>query len=126
MKTFGERLRVLRNSTGKSQKEFGKIFNLSESTIGMYERNERKPDYGTLEKLANHFSKTTDYLLYGKDKAGIDSDEKGFQEFLNDPNLGLWFKELKDSPEEQVDELRKIWEIIKSRETGRMPGDRQK
>jgi transcriptional regulator with XRE-family HTH domain len=80
MNTFGERLRELRNEIGKSQKEIGKIFNLSESTIGMYERNERKPDYETLQKFAEFFSKSTDYLLYGKEQTKshldrIDKDE---------------------------------------------------
>lgn len=63
MKTLGDRLKTLRKENGKSQKEFGKLFGLSESAIGMYERNERKPDYDTLEKFADFFNVSTDYLL---------------------------------------------------------------
>ncbi|MEK3644442.1 helix-turn-helix domain-containing protein [Aeribacillus composti] len=63
MSTFGSRLRALRKNKGLSQKEFGKIFNLSESTIGMYERNERKPDFEILDKFASFFGTTTDYLI---------------------------------------------------------------
>ncbi|MCP3764641.1 helix-turn-helix transcriptional regulator [Domibacillus sp. A3M-37] len=32
----------------------------------MYERNERKPDYETLQKFAEHFSVSIDYLITGK------------------------------------------------------------
>ncbi|WP_248930127.1 helix-turn-helix domain-containing protein [Paenibacillus hamazuiensis] len=42
-----------------------------------------------------------------------------------DPELGLWFKELLEAPEERRAELRQIWDIIKQREAGRSPGQRQ-
>lgn len=43
MKQLGDCLKELRltNTPKLSQKEFGKKFGLSESTIGMYERSER-------------------------------------------------------------------------------------
>ena len=63
MKSIGSKIRTLRNKKKLSQKEFGKIFDLAESTIGMYERDERKPDYETLGKFADYFEVTTDYLL---------------------------------------------------------------
>lgn len=66
METLGERIRKLRKETGKSQKEFGKLFDLSESAIGMYERNERKPDYTTLEKFAEFLNTNVNYLITGK------------------------------------------------------------
>ncbi|MEC1744161.1 helix-turn-helix domain-containing protein [Schinkia azotoformans] len=63
MDTLGERLRYLRKEKAKlSQEKLGKLFGLSESAIGMYERNERKPDYETLNKFADFFGVTTDYL----------------------------------------------------------------
>ena len=54
-RALGARIRELRHQKKLSQKEFGKLFALAESTIGMYERDERKPDYETLEKIADHF-----------------------------------------------------------------------
>jgi len=76
MSTFGSRLRALRKNKGLSQKEFGKIFNLSESTIGMYERNERKPDFEILDKFASFFGTTTDYLIGRTDNSLIVNEEK--------------------------------------------------
>ena len=48
MKSFGSKIWALKNKKKLSQRNFGKVFDLYESTIGMYERNERKPDYETL------------------------------------------------------------------------------
>lgn len=75
MSTLGDRLRKLRKETGKSQKEFGKLFDLSESAIGMYERNERKPDYKTLERFAKYLNTNINYLITGKntDKTDVNS-----------------------------------------------------
>ncbi|WP_018392457.1 helix-turn-helix transcriptional regulator [Bacillus sp. 37MA] len=121
MNTLGERLKALRLSqdTKKSQKEFGKLFDLSESTIGMYERNERKPDYEILQKFAEHFSVSIDYLITGKESINVNTDissgEKEMMEFFKDPNLNLFFKEMKEAPEEQLEEMRQIWEVIKKR-----------
>jgi len=67
MSTFGDRLRNLRKENGKTQKDFGKLFGLSESAIGMYERNERKPDYETLEKFAGFLNTSVNFLITGKE-----------------------------------------------------------
>lgn len=117
--TLGGRIRGLRNSKNLSQKEFGKLFNLAESTIGMYERDERKPDYTTLQTIANHFSATREYLLSGKEVSlysNADNDEESFQSFISDPELERWYKELPKSDEEDLRRLRRIWEAFKEDE----------
>ncbi|EMX0193790.1 immunity repressor protein [Bacillus cereus] len=99
MTNLGDRLRKLRKKTGKSQKEFGKIFGLSESAIGMYERNERKPDYTTLERLANYLNTSITYLITGNPNEFVsytfDKDEKDIakrvyqirKDLMNEENL---------------------------------------
>ena len=78
MSTLGERLRELRKvRVKKSQKEFGSIFGLSESAIGMYERNERKPDYETLEKFAAYLDTSVNYLITGKEVETAKSTDRG-------------------------------------------------
>lgn len=116
---FGKRLKSLRTSKKMSQKEFGKLFGLAESTIGMYERDERRPDFELLNKFANYFDVSTDYLLgridtpnpYSQEKKS--ADEEAFQKFLNDPNLQVFYKELPNSEEEEIEMLREFWEFIK-------------
>lgn len=64
---IGIRLKKLRLSRDITQKRFGEMFGLAESTIGMYERDERKPDYETLIRIADYFEVSIDYLL-GRDQ----------------------------------------------------------
>ncbi|MCY7691783.1 helix-turn-helix domain-containing protein [Bacillus altitudinis] len=64
---FGDRLRILRKNKKLSQEKVGSVFGLAESTISMYERNNREPDYATLVKFAEFFNVSIDYLLTGKD-----------------------------------------------------------
>ncbi|WP_438445924.1 helix-turn-helix domain-containing protein [Gorillibacterium sp. sgz5001074] len=66
MTTFGERLRNLRNQRGLTQREFGKHFKLSESAIGMYERDQREPSLELVRRMADFFEVSIDYIL-GRD-----------------------------------------------------------
>jgi HTH-type transcriptional regulator, competence development regulator len=61
--TFGKRVRFLRKKRNMTQKDLADVFNLSESTIGMYERDEREPSFEFVRQLADFFNVTTDYLL---------------------------------------------------------------
>lgn len=36
-----------------------------------------------------------------------------FESFINNPENNLFFKELLDAPERRIEDLRKVWEIIK-------------
>lgn len=60
---FHERLKSLRQSKKLAQDEFAKLVGLSRSAVGMYESGKRRPDYETLEKLADFFNVDMDYLL---------------------------------------------------------------
>lgn len=114
---FGKRLKALRTAKKISQKEFGKLFGLAESTIGMYERDERRPDFELLNKFADYFEVSTDYLLGRTDNPANtqqEKDEAAFQAFANDPELYVFYRELPESDEEAVRKLRNIWEIIKN------------
>lgn len=114
MATYGERLRKLRKSKGiDSQKEFGKMFGLSESTIGMYERSERRPDYETLVKFSEFFDVSIDYIITGRDNPN--SSNEMWKELL-DPKTKIFFKDLQDAPEEKIEELIRFWEYIKQRD----------
>ena len=116
MNAIGRRLRVLRQQKKLSQKEFGKVFDLAESTIGMYERDERKPDYDTLSKIADYYGVSVDFLLGRTDnkerQIKLTSDEE-FEAFANDPELERWYKELPNSKEDDLQALKQMWEIIK-------------
>ncbi|MCL6661736.1 MULTISPECIES: helix-turn-helix domain-containing protein [Paenibacillus] len=59
----GKRLRNLRKEKGLTMKDLGKKFSLAESTISGYENETRKPDLETVDKFADFFEVSADYLM---------------------------------------------------------------
>ncbi len=58
-----ERLILLREERGLTKKDIAEYLKIDQSTYGKYELGKREPDYDTLQKLADFFSVTTDFLL---------------------------------------------------------------
>lgn len=63
MVDFGERLKVLRQAKGLTQKQLALQLGLSKSVVSSYENGFRYPSFDVLIKIASVFSTTTDYLL---------------------------------------------------------------
>ncbi len=63
MGSFSTVLRKLRKQDGLTQTDLGKALGLSYSTISMYERGEREPDFETFEIIADFFNVDIDYLM---------------------------------------------------------------
>lgn len=63
MGKFQNILKSLRATKGLTQDELSKQLNISRSSIGMYEKGAREPDFETLELIADYFNVDTDYLL---------------------------------------------------------------
>ncbi|OOR26177.1 helix-turn-helix domain-containing protein [Bacillus cereus] len=121
---IGENLRKLRKKQKLTMKELGQKLNLAESTISGYENGNRKPDYETLNKFADFFEVSTDYLLGRNVNYHIPKEDE-ISNPLNDPDLGLWFKDIKDASPDKQEELRQFWEFIKEKEKHRKPKDKQ-
>ena len=68
MEKFGERVRVLRDNKGLSQKELADRIGMTRSIISTYETGQKMPTYGKLIKLADVLEVSTDYLL------GVEND----------------------------------------------------
>jgi len=60
---FPKRLKELRESRKMTQQELANVFNISRSAITKYENGERSPDPETLQKFAEFFNVSVDYLL---------------------------------------------------------------
>lgn len=60
---FGERLRSLRTKKEYSLRKMAEELDISFSALGKYERNEHQPDFDTLEKIADYFEVSIDWLL---------------------------------------------------------------
>jgi transcriptional regulator with XRE-family HTH domain len=104
---FGERLRELRKSNTKyTMKEFGRIFNLAESTISGYETGSRKPDMETIQRFADYFEVSTDYLLGRTDDPTTSNKEE---------NENLFFFDLEGLSEEDIEHLKEHIEFLRKK-----------
>ena len=64
------RLKELRISQNFTQKDLAEKFSTTQTTIGKYERGELEPSIETLQKLANFFECSIDYLVGREDDFG--------------------------------------------------------
>lgn len=110
---LGERLKKLRTERKLTQDELGKKINVTKVSISGYENGNRSPDTETLQRIADTFHVTTDYLLGRSDYPDRTADEE-FQAFANDPDMQRWYRQLPESDEEDLRKLRQMWDIIKS------------
>lgn len=58
-----ERLRKLRQDMGVTQEQLADDLSVAKSTIGMWENQKREPDLKMLEKIADFFKTSVDYLI---------------------------------------------------------------
>ncbi|HEK8846661.1 TPA: helix-turn-helix transcriptional regulator [Clostridioides difficile] len=80
---FGERLKKLRIKFGLKQHELAEILNVSQSTIGMYENDQRTPPAESIVKLAEYFNVTTDYLLgFNKTSYSVNANIPGMPSII--------------------------------------------
>lgn len=117
----GEKIKKLRIEKDLLQKVLAQQLNLSQQTISLYEAGKREPDYETLEKIADFFNVSTDYLLGRTNIKNIEESEgvqlaKQGHEFEN-PEEALRFileqpammayggYDLSSMPEEEVLEI---------------------
>ncbi|MBD5789587.1 helix-turn-helix domain-containing protein [Ligilactobacillus salivarius] len=63
MHNIGYRISELRKQAGMSQFQLAKVLDIATSTLGMYETGKREPSLKVMNRIANYFNVTTDYLL---------------------------------------------------------------
>lgn len=121
MATFGERLRHLREEKGLKQMELAKLLKLeSSSTISQYETLNRIPDAQILQKLADIFDCSLDYLLLRTTSRketpppGIDAELTGIMKELG-PDLTLQFYDLKGMTDAEKEDLKIFLQVLKLR-----------
>ncbi|GAW91172.1 helix-turn-helix domain-containing protein [Calderihabitans maritimus] len=124
MKPLSERLAALRREKGLSQAELAKQLNMGQSTIAMYERNRRTPDPETLERLADFFNVSVDYLLGRTDYRGKPEPkylgevreqdnipfEPKLRQALTDPLFADLLKRITDLTQEEKESLAEYWD----------------
>jgi transcriptional regulator with XRE-family HTH domain len=63
MAQSGDRIALLREKRGMTQAELSSKLGISRASLSHYEKNRREPDYKTLNKIADFFHITVDYLV---------------------------------------------------------------
>ena len=66
MTRFQEEFKRLREQNNLTQAELAKALNISRSTVGMYEQGNRRPDFETLEAIADYFNVSMSVFLDGQ------------------------------------------------------------
>lgn len=60
---FGDIISKLRKDKKLSQQELATRLNISKSSLAMYETNKRQPNFDLVNRIADYFDVTADYLL---------------------------------------------------------------
>lgn len=115
---LNERIRQLRKMNNLTAKEFSTIFNISHSSVSLYESGKRTPSIDLIIKIAQYFDVSTDYLLgvtdtpysmthYNSKKIKFDIPKNIDIIFKH-----MGFKDIKDPNGMEVDD--RIVEILKA------------
>lgn len=104
---FQIRLKQLRENNGFSQKTFAEAFGVASSTIGMWETGKREPDFDTMQRIADYFKVSVDYLL------GRDEHKPTLDEQLDGVEFAL-YGEIHDLTEEEKRDILSYVQFKKS------------
>ncbi|WP_312130800.1 helix-turn-helix domain-containing protein [Lysinibacillus capsici] len=80
---FGQKLAQLRKEKNLSQYKLAELMNFSRGQIANYEQGSREPDFETLERFADFFDVSIDYLL------GRSNEPKSYIDQLREANSHL-------------------------------------
>ncbi|MEK4512895.1 helix-turn-helix transcriptional regulator [Paenibacillus sp. FSL K6-2524] len=137
---IGKKLADLRNRKHLTQQQVADILEIKRERYSAWENNISQPRMGMLQTLSEFYKVSLNYFFEEdgdkyflfdtqnsseSDKQEFSDEEKAFQEFMNNPEHGLFFKDYLSAPEERREEMRKIFQILQEKEKDRKPGDRQ-
>ncbi|WXR61197.1 helix-turn-helix transcriptional regulator [Peptostreptococcaceae bacterium AGR-M142] len=100
---LSEKMKLLRKELNLTQAELAERLNITRSALSLYELGKRQPDFETLNKIADFFQVTTDYLL---DRTNIRSNVLETQETIAAHHEGEW-------TEDELAEIERFKEFVK-------------
>ncbi|WP_240515904.1 helix-turn-helix domain-containing protein [Bacillus atrophaeus] len=99
--SIGDRIIILRERKGWSQRELARRIDINYAVMNRIEKGTRSITDSEIIKLAEVLDTTTDYLLgYSPNKSNSNIKEPVKYETFDDPNLQIAFKDASDFSEE--------------------------
>lgn len=103
--TLGEKIKQIRISAKKSQKEFSEMLDVSPSIISDWENNKKRPRHKNIKQMANLFKKPISYFL--EDDDPIEYVEQHLGEFetdiyFNEAMKNILENNLKNNPDNEI------------------------
>lgn len=120
--TFYERIEELRKTRGISQGDLEKELGFSNGSISKWKSS--MPTYKRLQKLADYFGISTEYLTTGEEKEGgetyylNDETAKAAQEIFENKELRMLFDIAKDADPEDLRALHSMALALMRKERG--------
>ena len=97
---FCSRLKKLRENEHLTQVQLAQILNISKQSIWNYEANHREPNLETINRIADHFGVSTDYLLGRTEHKSVEVEKISNLYGIN-PETAFVINELKKLPQFQ-------------------------
>lgn len=110
---LNQRIKLRRKNMRLTQSELAKRINVSPQVVSNWERSYTTPSSEDIKRLAEALDCTADFLLGNTDDPDTVTPEEEFNSFISDPDLQVWYQELPKSSEEELRQLKDIWEVIK-------------
>lgn len=101
-----QRLKALRKSKQLTQEQLGQEINVTKVSVSGYENGNRTPDTATLQRIADFFAVSVDYLLGRTDKPTSILTPASSQE-------NLFFLDEENITPEEAEELKKHLEFLR-------------
>ena len=124
MKTLGYRLKSLRKNMQLTGEEFGVKMNVSKPTVSLWESDKRTPNAEMLQKIANFFDVSVDYLLIGNPNTKNDSYyydtevAEIAEQIKNDPELRILLDAKRNLSKQDMKAIINITKSLLQRERG--------
>ncbi|WP_436704299.1 helix-turn-helix domain-containing protein [Lactiplantibacillus plantarum] len=104
---FPDRLKLLRQENGWTQKDLAERINVSAKTIGAWERATREPPMDTIRDFASIFSVSTDYLLGISNSRNGTNNKIDLKEQIEDKNKIMTYQG-RPIPEEDLKYIKRL------------------
>lgn len=125
MNTMGSRLKALRKKYNYTGEEVGNMLKVSKVAIYNWEKDIRSPSPDVIEKLANIYEVSTDYLITGKEST---SSKEGYyydtevaelaEQIKNDPELRILLDAKRNLSKQDMKAIINITKSLLQRERG--------